>query len=465
MRRWGRGTGIRRANDGPSSYDSTRIVDKAAVARWPMPRHYYSKATSGLESGKSMKRALAFLALISGVLGSAPLAQARHPYSIELVEETSDSHHVFRRYHVRVLDIDLRFLLNSDIHRRNEGYVPSIESTPHLRVRNRIDLIAAIEEMLRHADERLAAGFTAWYLLPHIDDPRAAAVLVEYPNGVTFGVRWADDLPFPEDAADPPVWLRHVGNDLVLDKVENAIEELDEPHATPFFFYPVYFLAASDSPRAVSLLDTYLKMDPEWKASKLGALVDYDQYVSETTWRYIVRSIGEFCTRVTADWNGLCTMDFFDLRYNKEPEKYIAGFSWSVLDSLAVLYLDSLLDSSDFDRVMQAGVYQGNPPDSLSQQDMLNGFFSYEDVLSLCERHGQSRQIQLLQSALKRFEAVLYDPDLIRGAEGVILFNMGDRLHWPFGGGRALSGPGYDRAVKVYEEEKAAALKAMASRE
>jgi hypothetical protein len=158
-------------------------------------------------------------------------------------------------------------------------------------------------------------------------------------------------------------------------------------------------------------------------------------------------------------------MDFFDLRYNKEPEKYIAGFSWSVLDSLAVLYLDSLLDSSDFDRVMQAGVYQGNPPDSLSQQDMLNGFFSYEDVLSLCERHGQSRQIQLLQSALKRFEAVLYDPDLIRGAEGVILFNMGDRLHWPFGGGRALSGPGYDRAVKVYEEEKAAALKAMASRE
>jgi hypothetical protein len=255
------------------------------------------------------------------------------------------------------------------------------------------------------------------------------------------------------------MWIRHAGNDLVLDKIEKDLDDLTDRPSTPS---PFWLLATSDSSRAITLLDAFLGKFPEWKAAKLGDLLHNEHLVSKTAWKYITDAIGQYCDSVTVDWNGIYAMEFFDFRPGDDPEKYIREFSWSVLDSLANIYLDNLLHHEDFTRIMLVGEYRGNLPDTLSTQGMLYGIYPYVDLLRFCERYGIRKQIEPLQDALEKFERALFDRRL-RWPLLNIFFR--EKLNWPLGRGGALSGPDYKTAVKVYKEQKAAALKAMASRE
>ena len=370
------------------------------------------------------------MAWISPVFADSP------GFQVHTVKDSLDGKYV--DYRVVLVDLEFHFRVETDF--VDHQTFKSVVVPRPFRVRERVDLISVLDERLENAKgrEEQIARFLAGFILPHINQPEAAALMVQLAQ--MFRERGSYSIPrmypVPDDAESPPLWFRLIGNSKVLDAIEKTLEVVDPGGPS---IWPLPLLTTTDSPRALTMLKGYVDIHPEYKAWIVLDILQSDHASSqkyqtkEKSWTYLASEVlPDLARNVHADNNGRFALYVWWSFSDLESWKFIDGFAWEQVEPLAELYLQNLLLHPEFDQI-------------------LKDYNEYEMLLRVGRRFGSARQIELLEQALQAHEEeTLFGPD---AAE-----------KWPWGRGGGTSGPRLGEAVSKYKSLKILAIEAMKQR-
>jgi len=392
-------------------------------------------------------------------LVSTPARSGAEGLLVDVIRSDAGNHHV----DYRVQAGDLVFLLKTFEDPPHTITFYSTEPPHPFLLRDRADLVPVLQYSLEHADGRdhLITRVLAFDLLPHIDDPKATSLFLRLHSYDTRGWELGPDWthPAPDDSLPTHAWTHHIGDNSVLQTVEELLAR-DEHDAAFYWDWLPKLLATSDSPRALELLrHVFMARRDEWPslaAEILPSVVPSPWTptlpIAQKPMEYLISDVlPQVCEELYPDSNGESPLGVWWRLCCMEPDRYVSNIDYAQVRVLAERYLKRLLRSPDFTKLLVRPGVGGRLPVS-SKAEVLAGFRNYVVLFEVCERFGTESMIEPLTRATAEYEEILRSPE---GAE-----------LWPFKSLRypMISEPPFEDAVEIYQDKKTAATLAMRNR-
>lgn len=255
------------------------------------------------------------------------------------------------------------------------------------------------------------AGIVGQCVLPHVNTTEATLLYLRWPRRPGWGkVTWLTwPPPLPSDATSPSAWINRLGDESVVDTLATWVPSVRCDPRDTYDLSVLNFLGASKNPDALGLLRRVLDDHQDCQSTLVDWVVHGGLPIREEVWDLFIEFLPRLSSRPTLArdfrhvndlWYDIARERRWPAQAARRAELELQGAHF-VHNVVTDSHADSLLCSAgETGRVSPLGAMDSYAGDGLGP------------FLRVCRAFGRAKDAKSLEQLLRRFSALLRDPNL-----------------------------------------------------